>query len=505
MERVWKYAGFLGTYDGVHMAKDRESLQVKSERAVVAAVRLPDSTFDPRDPFGELRSLAEQAGAVVVGEVSQRLEKPVAGTYMGKGKVDELKAMCEELEASTIIFDHDLSPRQIGAIEKVTLRKVIDRSELILDIFANRAATTEAKLQVELAQLEYTYPRLKAMWNHLERISGGVGSRGPGEMQLEIDRRLVSDRKVALRRELEGIQARRRREVYARKQEHFTVGLVGYTNAGKSTLFNTLTAGGAYADDRLFATLTTRTREWKLSTSEGQQALSVMLSDTVGFVRDIPTHLVASFKATLEEATHADVLLIMLDVSDPAAEIQYNTVQRVLDELMDEVAKSQHEEDRTWEAPKRVLLLNKVDRLKDNRELLVWQQRVPSAIAICALPMEAKAGGKVNESKPPMGQVELTELIRAAAQGGVETFDVTVPLADAKTINMIERQAEVVSREYAMDATPPTVTLRAKIGRRQLAAIRSAGATIAAATLDGKQVKLAGRRRNPDEVETWGR
>ena len=153
------------------------------------------------------------------------------------------------------------------------------------------------------------------------------------EMQLEIDRRLVSDRKVALRRELEGIQARRRREVYARKQEHFTVGLVGYTNAGKSTLFNTLTAGGAYADDRLFATLTTRTREWKLSTSEGQQALSVMLSDTVGFVRDIPTHLVASFKATLEEATHADVLLIMLDVSDPAAEIQYNTVQRVLDEL----------------------------------------------------------------------------------------------------------------------------------------------------------------------------
>lgn len=433
---------------------------------------------------------------MVVGEVSQRLEKPVPGTYMGKGKVDELKAMCDELGASTIIFDHDLSPRQIGAIEKVTLRKVIDRSELILDIFANRAATTEAKLQVELAQLEYTYPRLKAMWNHLERISGGVGSRGPGEMQLEIDRRLVSDRKVALRRELEGIQARRRREVYARKQEHFTVGLVGYTNAGKSTLFNTLTAGGAYADDRLFATLTTRTREWKLSTSEGQQALSVMLSDTVGFVRDIPTHLVASFKATLEEATHADVLLIMLDVSDPAAEIQYNTVQRVLDELMEEVAKSQHEEDRTWEAPKRILLLNKVDKLRDNRELLVWQSRVPSAIPICALPQEG--------AKPPLGQRELTELIRAAAQGGVETLDVTVPLSDAKTINMIERQAEVIGREYSMDAKPPTVTLRARIGKRQLAAIRSAGARIAAATTDGKQIKLPAHRRNPDEVPTWG-
>jgi GTP-binding protein HflX len=246
----------------------------------------------------------------------------------------------------------------------------------------------------------------------------------------------------------------------------------------------------------LFATLTTRTREWKLSTSEGQQALSVMLSDTVGFVRDIPTHLVASFKATLEEATHADVLLIMLDVSDPAAEIQYNTVQRVLDELMEEVAKSQHEEDRTWEAPKRILLLNKVDKLRDNRELLVWQSRVPSAIPICALPQEG--------AKPPLGQRELTELIRAAAQGGVETLDVTVPLSDAKTINMIERQAEVISREYSMEAKPPTVTLRARIGKRQLAAIRSAGARIAAATTDGKQIKLPAHRRNPDEVPTWG-
>lgn len=524
------------------MAKERESIQVQSERAVLAAVRLPGSVVDPQDPFGELRALAQQAGAVVVGELSQRLEKPVAATCIGSGKIVELKAMCEELGASTIIFDHDLSPRQIGNIEKETLRKVVDRSELILDIFASRATTTEAKLQVELAQLEYTYPRLRAMWNHLERIRGGVGTRGPGEMQLEIDRRLVNDRKVALRRELEVIQARRRREVAARKAEHFTVGIVGYTNAGKSTLFNTLTAGGAYADDRLFATLTTRTREWKLPpqpdpappdlappdlaptpASKAKLAkakpaarskkpehqpdepasggsISVMLSDTVGFVRDIPHHLVASFKATLEEATHADVLLIVLDVSDPNAEMQYNAVQSVLDELIDSVATAvadKHtDEDRAWEPPKRVLLLNKVDKLKDNRELLVWQRRVPGAIAISAL--RPKPGA------PGLGHAELIELVRAAAQGGVETFDVRVAMSDAKTISLIERHGQVLQRDYDTDATPAMVTLRARIGRRQLAAIKSAGASLTAATMDGAAVALGSVRRQATAKARWG-
>lgn len=478
------------------MAKERESLQVKAERVVVAAVRLPDSTFDPRDPFGELRSLAEQAGAVVVGEVSQRMEKPTASTFMGSGKVTELKAACEALEANTIIFDHDLSPRQINALEKATLRKVVDRSELILDIFASRATTTEAKLQVELAQLEYTAPRIRAMWSHLERISGGVGSRGPGEMQIEIDRRLVADRKVALQRELEVIQARRRREVAARKQEHFTVGLVGYTNAGKSTLFNTLTAGGAYADDRLFATLTTRTRSWNVG-----QGLSVMLSDTVGFVRDIPTHLVASFKATLEEATHADILFIVLDISDPAADMQYNTVQRVLDELMDDIANSPYAEDRAWTPPKRVLLLNKVDRIADNRDILVWQQKVPGSIPLCALP--APAG---TDPLSQLGHKEIHSLVLDAAQGGVDTFDVVVPLADAKTISLIERQGEVLGRDYEMDATPPHVRLRAKIGRRQLAQLKSAGAKLSATTSEGKALDLSPvTREDPDAKPTWGR
>ncbi len=459
------------------MAKERESLQVQSERAVLAAVRLPDSTYDQRDPFGELRALAEQAGATIAGELQQRLERPVAGTYMGVGKLGELKSLCEELGAKTIIFDHDLSPRQISNIEKATLCKVVDRSELILDIFASRATTAEAQLQVELAQLEYTAPRLRAMWSHLERISGGVGSRGPGEMQIEIDRRLVADRKLALKRELGVIQARRRREVEARKREHITVGIVGYTNAGKSTLFNALTAGGAYADNRLFATLMTRTREWDLG-----QGVDVMLSDTVGFVRDIPHHLVASFKATLEEATHADLLLIVLDVSDAAAELHYNTVTRTLDELIEEVREREHASDPTWKPPPRVLLLNKADRLEDNRELLVWQRKVPGAIPLCA---KAPRPGQTQ-----LGHEELRVLVLAHAQGSVETFDVTVPLKDSKTISLIERQGEVLTRDYAMDAMPPTVRLRAKIGRRQLAMLKSSGAQIHLADREGAAVTL---------------
>lgn len=463
--------------------KERTTIKVQAERTVLAAVRLPGDRFDERDPFAELRELTTQAGAQVVGEIEQRRERPEAGTYMGRGKIEELKGLADETRATTVIFDHDLSPKQIAKIEQMTERKVLDRSELILDIFAGRATTHEAKLQVELAQLEYTYPRLRAMWDHLERIvggsPGGVGTRGPGEQQLEIDRRLVQRKKTQLGRELEQIQARKRRAVRERNLDHFTAGLVGYTNAGKSTLFNTLTAGGAYADDRVFATLMTRTRRWDVG-----GGLTAMLSDTVGFVRDLPHHLVASFRATLEEATHADLLLIVLDVSDPAAELHYETVNATLDELVDEVERRERKaaEDARrdgrafapYTPPERLLLLNKADRLADNRELLYWTSRVPDAIPLCALPPDPA-------DAPRQGQAELAERVRQAARGEPRTLQIRVPLADAKTIHTIENRADIHQRHYDADA----VTLDVTIGSRTLDQLRAAGAQMDVRAPDG--------------------
>ena len=237
------------------------------------------------------------------------------------------------------------------------------------------------------------------------------------------------------------------------------VALVGRPNVGKSTLFNTLTAGGAYADDRLFATLITRTRQWDVG-----GGVTAMLTDTVGFVRDLPHNLVASFKATLEEATHADILLIVLDVSDPSAELHYATVMKTLDELFEEVQKSTYEEDRGWKPPQRLLLLNKIDRLKSNAELLVWQQKVPQSLPICALP-------PATPGVLPAGQAELFAHVRQAVLGPVEELEITLSIRDARTIHLIESQGKVTDRNYDAD----TVILTATIGRKQIDRLRAAG------------------------------
>ncbi len=444
--------------------KERTQIKVRQERAVLVAVHLPQTRFDERDPLGELRALAETAGATVVGELIQRRQKIEAGTYLGTGKLEELKLMCEELEAGIVIFDNDLAPSQIGNIEEIVERKVLDRSELILDIFAGRATTYEAKLQVELAQLEYTYPRLRAMWDHLERIVGsggigGIGTRGPGEQQLEIDRRLVQRRATQLRRELAEIQSRKAREVRARNLDHFTVGIVGYTNAGKSTLFNSLTSGGAFANDQLFATLVTRTREWPL-----EKGVSVMLSDTVGFVRDLPHDLVASFRATLEEATHAHMLLILLDVSDPSAELQYETVQETLDSLFEEVRHREERAGHEWVPPEQVVLLNKADKLHDNASLLYWQARIPGSISFSA----------ISTGEDALGHRELRERVLSMARGEIQELRLTLPMSDSKAVHLIEQRSEVLDRQY----DDGQVTLLARIGDRQLARIRATGARI---------------------------
>ncbi|HID75553.1 MAG TPA: GTPase HflX, partial [Planctomycetaceae bacterium] len=285
---------------------------VASEAAILVGVLLPEKSYNGA-PLEELEGLAGAAGTRVVGHVTQRRQVPDAATYLGRGKVEELKRLAAATRADVIIFDNDLTPAQTRNLEKAIAVKVIDRTELILDIFASRARTHEARLAVELAQLEYSMPRLKRMWTHLSRQRNGVGLRGPGEKQLEVDRRLVERRITDLRSEPEVIHRRKAREVRARRGL-MTVCLVGYTNAGKSTLLNAVTGACVHTQDALFATLDTRTRRWQLP-GWGP----VLLSDTVGFIRDLPHHLIASFKATLEEARQADLLLHVADASNPSA------------------------------------------------------------------------------------------------------------------------------------------------------------------------------------------
>jgi GTP-binding protein HflX len=346
------------------------------ERALLVGVILPRSNVDPHDPLGELRSLVKTAGAKVVDEMIANRHDINGALYVGTGKAQEIAARCEQNDVSTIIFDNDLHPNQIRDLEEITGRKVLDRSELILDIFAAHAQTAESRLQVELAQLEYTYPRLHHMWSHLERLAGGassaaasvggIGTRGPGEKQLEIDRRLVQKRVSALKREIEEIDRRKLREVKSRK-DVFSVCLVGYTNAGKSTLMNLLTGADTYVADKLFATLDTKTRRWNMG--EGQ---SVLLSDTVGFVANLPHHLVASFRATLEEAIHGNLLLHVADASHERVEHQIAAVEEVLDQL-------------GCDRSKVLLVLNKTDRIKDPTLFTLLDKKYPGSVFVSAL------------------------------------------------------------------------------------------------------------------------
>ena len=426
--------------------------RILAERTILVQVRLPSSDVDERDPMGELRALADTAGVTVVGEMEQNLKVPRGATYLGKGKVEELAAMVQALDAKAVVFDNDLSPSQVQGLEEAIRCKVLDRSELILDIFANRATTRQAQLQVEIAQLQYTAPRLRAMWSHLGQVTGGapvgVGTRGPGEQQLEIDRRLVKARVDRLKGELDEIAGRKQREVQARRTEHFTAGLVGYTNAGKSSLFNALTRGGAFANDQLFATLGTRVEQWNLGGGN-----ACMLSDTVGFIRDLPHHLVASFRSTLEDAVHAHLLLVVLDVSDPRAETQLQVVQSTLDEI-------------GATTPERLLVLNKSDRLAalSVREaervhpLSWWLERHPDAMTVSAL--------------TGAGLDALAATVLERMKGAVRTLRLTVPLRDARTVDFLEKRCPVQARDYV----DSSVTLTVEIGRRQVDQLLARGA-----------------------------
>jgi GTP-binding protein HflX len=390
---------------------------VASEAAILVGVLLDHRTAG-ENPLDELAGLADTAGARVVGRLTQRREAPDVTTYLGKGKLTELQQLAASTDADVVLFDNDLSPAQIRNLETALSIKVLDRTELILDIFAGRAQTYESRLAVEMAQLQYSLPRLKRMWTHLSRLKMGIGMRGPGEKQLEVDRRLVEKRIHDLGLELKGIQRRKEREVAAR-HDRMTVSLVGYTNAGKSTLLNVLTGAHVLAEDKLFATLDTRTRRWQLP-GWGP----VLLSDTVGFIRDLPHHLIASFKATLEEARQADLLLHVADASDPAAQAQITAVYGVLEEL-------------GIEAKDTLLVLNKIDALPDRSAVDSLLGRYPNA-----LPISARRG---------TGLPQLAGEVSAALSHGFRDVDIETGVENGRLQAYLAAHGEVLSKRYQDD------------------------------------------------------
>lgn len=413
---------------------------VDSEAAVLVGVELPGDTRS-EEPLEELSGLAETAGAEVVARLTQRRGTPDVATYLGKGKLEQLTQLVKGTDADVVIFDNDLSPAQVRNLEQSLEVKVLDRTELILDIFSTRAQTHEARLAVELAQLEYALPRLKRMWTHLSRMKMGVGMRGPGEKQLETDRRLVEKRIVDLRRDLEKIHKRREREVEGRS-DHMTVSLVGYTNAGKSTLMNRITNAGVLAQDKLFATLDTRTRRWSLP-GWGP----VLLSDTVGFIRDLPHRLIASFKATLEEAHQADLLLHVADASNPAVLDQIAAVYTVLEEL-------------GIEQKDTLLVLNKVDRVADPAELTKLTDRYPSAV-----PVSAVTGD---------GMDQLTRAVSEMLTVNFVDADVEMAIDNGRLAAFIAQHGEILSRTHHGDRT----TIHCRMPRKYLGRISESEAII---------------------------
>lgn len=393
----------------------RDQLTVAAEKAFLVSVSLTDRAFSSQDPLEEIRGLASSAGAIIVGEMIQKRHGVVPATYIGKGKLDELVMQVEMTGADVVLFDNDLSPAQVRNLEKATKIKVLDRSELILDIFASRARTVESRLQVELAQLEYALPRLKRMWTHLSRIAAGIGMRGPGETQLEEDRRIVGYRIRDLKNKLHEVQARKEREVMSRQGEN-TVSLVGYTNAGKSTLMNALTGAGVGVEDRLFSTLDTRTRQWQL-----KEWGKVLLSDTVGFIRDLPHHLIASFKATLEETRQAKLLLHVVDASSPHVEDQITSVKKVLTNLKCDQTPT-------------LLVFNKIDKIVDESILHVLLARHPKAVTISA----------ANKR----GLDQLREAVITALSSEFVKLKVETSCGNGKLLAYLAAAAEIIRQEF---------------------------------------------------------
>src|SRR6266404_6357429 len=401
------------------------------ERAILIGLEQEGvSKWDLRDSMEELAELANSAGAEVVDTVTQKLQKPTAPYYIGKGKAELIKESFKDQHVTSVIFDDELSPAQGRNLENLLSRKVLDRTQLILDIFAQRARSREGRLQIELAQLQYLLPRLTRMWHHLSRQTGGIGTRGPGETQLEVDRRRVQERIARLERELEGVRKVRNVQRQGRKRHQWPVAaVVGYTNAGKSTLLNLLTGADVVAENKLFATLDPTTRSLTLPNRQ-----RLLLTDTVGFLRKLPHTLIESFKATLEEVSEADLLIHVVDLSHARVDDQIQAVENVTKEL-------------NAFGKQTVIVFNKIDNLglpsqgsgvARNRDLIdPYLRRFPGSVAI-----SARSGENVNQ---------LVQTLQDALSAWRLRSHFKIPASESALIAEIHRVGHVLELRYEGD------------------------------------------------------
>ena len=407
-------------------------MDAQPECAVLVGVETPSSGEEVplKDSLEELRGLAASAGARVIGVFSQNSGRVHTATLMGSGKVAEVRAFAEENKPDLVIFDNDLTPAQQRNLESALNLRVVDRTQLILDIFSQRAQSREGKLQVELAQLEYLLPRLTRLWSHLSRIAGGIGTRGPGETQLEVDRRRIRERIARLKRRLDGVAKTRRLQRKDRQSIPYpTVALVGYTNSGKSTLMNRLTRADVLVANKLFATLDPRTRALRLPNGE-----TVMLVDTVGFINKIPHSLMDAFKATLEEIHQADLLLCVMDPMSPLAEQQFAIVGSVLDDIG------------AAETP-RLIVPNKTDVAES---LPIYPPNGHEGLC----PISARTGAGIEN---------LLETIGNLLDRGKQQIHLTLPQSETVIIPFLRARARVLAEEYGEDDVRITALVTAKV------------------------------------------
>ena len=445
------------------MHETYDTMKASPTRAFLVGVKLKDELqTDAESSLEELRRLAETAGMEVLAEIIQPKQTPDPAYFIGRGKLEELEAIFSELKVEAVIFDNDLTPAQTRNLEKALDIVVIDRTSLILQIFAQRAQTKAAKLQVDLAQLQYALPRLTRLWTHLSRLGTGAGGtagvgagraggvvRGPGETQLQIDRRLIHTQISRVKKALQKVEKHRRVQ-RKQRQEMVNVSLVGYTNAGKSTLFNALTSEKRLAEDKLFATLDPTTRTLDLPDNQ-----HVLLSDTVGFLKKLPHHLVAAFKATLEEVVEADLLLHVVDVAHPEAESQIDAVDEVLKELG------------AFERPT-LMLFNKVDLLEDEEYTQLFRSRYPDSLAISA--------------QDSTGLEALKDLL--AERFSTQDVEVSIALSyqDGKALDYLYKHGEVFDTDYQGES----IRVKAKLPQRYLKALGRLTTNSTAVILDSK-------------------